>query len=115
MHLEFPSLDTSAITSTSDGRVHVPAACRCRTAPTNEESGDFFREGKTMSGESIGSGVAQGVASNLVTAALTTPQGQVVVAETVALAVAAAPVAVVVAGTAGVLYVAAKIADLLNL
>ncbi len=68
-----------------------------------------------MSGETIGNGVAQGVASNLVTAALSTPQGQVVVAETVALAVAAAPVVVVVAATAGVVYAVAKIADRLNL
>ena len=62
-----------------------------------------------MSGESIGNGVAQGVASNLVTVALTTPQGQAAVVETVALAVA------VVAAIAGIVYATAKVMELFGL
>lgn len=68
-----------------------------------------------MSAERVENGVAQGVASNLVMAALSTPQGQEVVVETVVLAVAAAPAVAVVAATAGVVYATNKVMQLLGL
>ena len=48
-------------------------------------------------------------------AALSTPQGQAAMAGTVALGVAAAPVVTIVAATAGVVYVTAKLAEWLDL
>lgn len=64
-----------------------------------------------MSRESIGNGIAQGVAANLVSATLNTPQGQAAVAETAALAVAAAPVVATVAVGGAIGYGIAKIIE----
>ncbi len=60
------------------------------------------------------SGAAQAVGANLAIAALSTPPGQAAIAGTVALGVAAAPVVVVVAATAGIVYATAKLAEWLD-
>jgi hypothetical protein len=66
-----------------------------------------------MSAQSQGavSGAAQAAGATLMCAALGTPPGQAATAATVAAAVAAAPVLAVVALTAGVVYVTAKVAE----
>ncbi len=64
-----------------------------------------------MSVQAFGTGAAEAAGFNLVNEALKTPQGQAAVVGTVALAVAAAPVVAVAAGTAGVVYLAAKIGN----
>ena len=67
-----------------------------------------------MSVQPFGSGAARAAGANLVSAALSTPQGQAAVASTMVLTVAAAPVVVVVAATGGIVYAIERTMNWLN-